>query len=404
MRYRILLLLLWVTGVAHAQPTPPVAAADTFNAPADTTLTVDAPGVLANDSDADGDVLAAVLVVGPSNGALTLNRDGSFSYTPNAGFTGADRFTYLAEEATPSSFVVDPTQSGVLFKANLDTSIGSDEDQDSSAVAGLVAARVAPNIAPFSEIHLTAMNLTLTDGLSISFRFGILGRLDADVDPDSMQLLLARPGAPAAVTDSLFAQPGNEIGIAGTLNLDASGALTVAISDGPQALDVLTQGDLNGTLAQRDTTLHLAMPLALAGTFDVGGNTVDVTVEGFVAGDAAILPPPQQSNVATVTLMVGGMATGTEVAKVPTRFILEQNYPNPFNPTTTIAYALPVASEVSLIVYDVLGRAIATLVDTRQLAGRHEAAFDASRLPSGMYVYRLQAGSFSATKRLVVLR
>ncbi len=61
-------------------------------------------------------------------------------------------------------------------------------------------------------------------------------------------------------------------------------------------------------------------------------------------------------------------------------------------------------SEVSLTVYDVLGRAITTLVDARQPAGRHETTFDASHLPSGIYVYRLQAGAFSTARRLVVLK
>ena len=404
MRYRVLTLLLLVSGVAYAQPTPPVADDDTFNVPTDT-LTVEAPGVLANDSDADGDSLIAILVAGPSKGMLTLNRDGSFTYTPNAGFTGADGFTYFAEESTPSSFIVDSTQSGVLFTAKLSSPIGSDEDQDSSAVAGVIVAQVRPNTAPFADIHITAMDLRLTDALSISFRFGILGGLDADTDPDSMQLVIARPGAPAVVIDSVFAQLDNDVGITGTLNLDASGLLSSAIADGPQDLNVITLADLNGTLTQRQTTLHLTMPIAFAGTFDVAGNTVDMTLEGFVAGDAPILPPPQVSNVATVTLVVGGVGTGIDVtAEAPRSFALEQNYPNPFNPTTTIAYALPVASEVSLIVYDVLGRVAATLVEAHQPAGRHEATFDASHLPSGVYVYRLQVGSSSATRRLVVLK
>jgi hypothetical protein len=129
-----------------------------------------------------------------------------------------------------------------------------------------------------------------------------------------------------------------------------------------------------------------------------------VTVEGFIAAAAPVLPPPQISNVATVTLTVGEVGTATEIAGVPWSFILEQNYPNPFNPTTTIAYTLPAASEVSLVVYDLLGRAVATLVEARQEAGRHEAAFDAGRLPSGVYVYRLRARSFTATRRLVVLK
>ncbi len=404
MRYRLLLLSLLVSGVAYAQSTPPVADDDTFNAPTDT-LTVEAPGVLANDSDADGDSLIAVLVAGPSNGMLTLNRDGSFTYTPNAGFTGADTFTYLAEEAAAEQFVVDSTQSGVLFTAELRSPIGSDTDQDSSAVVGAITADVRPNTAPFADIHVGAMDLTLADAMSLSFGFGLLGGLDADTDPDSVRLVLARPGAPAPVIDSLFTQPDNEVGIFGTLNLVASGLLRTAIADGPQALNAIALGDLTGAITQRDTTLHLTLPVAFAGTFEIAGNTVVVTVEGLVVADAPILPPPQMSNVATVTLDVGGVGTGAEVAvEVPLSFTLEQNYPNPFNPTTTIAYALPAASEVSLTVYDVLGRAVATLVDARQPAGRHEAAFDAGRLPSGVYVYRLQAGSFSAAKRLVVLK
>ena len=193
MRYRLLLLSLLVSGVAYAQSTPPVADDDTFNAPTDT-LTVEAPGVLANDSDADGDSLIAVLVTEPSNGMLTLNRDGSFTYTPNAGFIGTDTFTYLAEETTAEQFEVDSSQSGVLFKAELRAPLGSDTDQDSSSVVGAISAYVRPNTAPFADIHVVAMDLTLADSLSLEFGLGIFGGLNVDTDPDSVRLVLARPG------------------------------------------------------------------------------------------------------------------------------------------------------------------------------------------------------------------
>ena len=71
---------------------------------------------------------------------------------------------------------------------------------------------------------------------------------------------------------------------------------------------------------------------------------------------------------------------------------------------TTIAYALPAPSDVSLAVFDVLGRKVSTLVEARQSAGRHTVRFDASALPGGVYVYRLEAGSFTAAKTLVVLK
>ncbi|MCS6989585.1 MAG: FG-GAP-like repeat-containing protein [Chloroherpetonaceae bacterium] len=91
-------------------------------------------------------------------------------------------------------------------------------------------------------------------------------------------------------------------------------------------------------------------------------------------------------------------------AGLPRTFELSQNYPNPFNPTTTIAYQLPVASEVRLKVYDVLGREVATLVSGRQEAGRYQAQFNASRLASGVYFYRLQAGSFAETKKMMLVK
>ena len=91
---------------------------------------------------------------------------------------------------------------------------------------------------------------------------------------------------------------------------------------------------------------------------------------------------------------------------VPTSYSLSQNYPNPFNPTTTIGYTIPVGTRggTSLRVYDVLGREVATLVDEELTAGEHVARFDASSLASGVYFYRLTSGSFSATRKLLLLK
>lgn len=89
---------------------------------------------------------------------------------------------------------------------------------------------------------------------------------------------------------------------------------------------------------------------------------------------------------------------------VVTEFSLSQNYPNPFNPETVIEFALPVAGEATLKVYDVTGREVATLLDQPLAAGVHRANFDASRLPSGLYFYRLDAGPHSMTRKMVLLR
>jgi hypothetical protein len=88
----------------------------------------------------------------------------------------------------------------------------------------------------------------------------------------------------------------------------------------------------------------------------------------------------------------------------PNDFILSQNYPNPFNPETRIKFAIPSGSDVTLKVYDLLGREVATLVNERLQPGSFETTFDGSGLASGVYFYRLSAGSFVETKKLVMMR
>ncbi len=98
--------------------------------------------------------------------------------------------------------------------------------------------------------------------------------------------------------------------------------------------------------------------------------------------------------------------TGVEQSSgtMPNRFELYQNYPNPFNPSTTIRYDVPKASRVQLVVYDILGRKVATLVDEVKKAGSYQSVWSANRFASGVYFYRLQAGDFVATKRLLLLK
>ena len=85
-------------------------------------------------------------------------------------------------------------------------------------------------------------------------------------------------------------------------------------------------------------------------------------------------------------------------------FSLLQNYPNPFNPTTVVSYQLPVAGDVRLTVYDILGREVTVLVDEKKAAGSHEVTFDATGMASGVYVYRLQVAGFTQTLKMVVVR
>lgn len=90
--------------------------------------------------------------------------------------------------------------------------------------------------------------------------------------------------------------------------------------------------------------------------------------------------------------------------KVPNKFILNQNYPNPFNPSTAITYSIPTSSKVTLTVYDVLGKLIATLVNTDQEAGSYSVNFNADGLISGIYFYKIQSGKFVKTNKMLLLK
>ena len=88
----------------------------------------------------------------------------------------------------------------------------------------------------------------------------------------------------------------------------------------------------------------------------------------------------------------------------PKHYRLDQNFPNPFNPTTTIAFDLPRAGRVSLDVFDVRGRIVVRLIERDMNAGRHKTEFDASNIASGVYFYRLQAGDFEQTRKLILMK
>jgi len=121
-------------------------------------------------------------------------------------------------------------------------------------------------------------------------------------------------------------------------------------------------------------------------SYDASGNPVNANVSLSISS-------------VTVPLVVGETSS-----LQPEQYALEQNYPNPFNPSTTIRYTLPVSGRVAVRVYNILGQAVATLVDGNQNAGTYEVSFNASALSSGVYFYRIESGSFAAVKKMMLLK
>lgn len=166
-----------------------------------------------------------------------------------------------------------------------------------------------------------------------------------------------------------------------------------------------------------------------------GGNTVGIAARSFSGASASYsdfeIPfeylTGETPDTCIITVMIIGPVTGSDFhlgssfevddlnfsdAPVsvedesvnPNTFGLEQNYPNPFNPGTVIRYAMPSAGNVTLTVYNSLGEEVARLVDQFVEAGTHEVDFNAANLPSGLYLYKLNAGSFTSVKKMVLMK
>ena len=132
--------------------------------------------------------------------------------------------------------------------------------------------------------------------------------------------------------------------------------------------------------------------------------------------DLGMVTLRQGTGAAAPSLQIGGIriATSWGVAvlntavkdynTVPASYTLSQNYPNPFNPTTNISYQISQRSNVSVKIYDILGNELRTLVNEEKAAGSYDLKFDASNLTSGVYFYTIQAGGFTQTKKMILMK
>ena len=127
----------------------------------------------------------------------------------------------------------------------------------------------------------------------------------------------------------------------------------------------------------------------------------DVSISWFVEVTDA---EDTTASLEVFTFSVPDLVGVDDAAYLPTEYSLSQNYPNPFNPVTVIEYALPKSGEVRMIIYNLLGQEVARLVSGELDAGYHTVTWNASNVSSGIYFYRLQAGEFTRTRKMVLLK
>jgi hypothetical protein len=156
-------------------------------------------------------------------------------------------------------------------------------------------------------------------------------------------------------------------------------------------------GNVAGELVDSNGTVVAVNNLSGTNPF-----TLTAPGPGRYTVNAGYKSPSMRWGTTQVDIIVTGVNEGT--GGMPGTNRLDQNYPNPFNPSTTIGYTVPERTHVSLKVYDMSGREVATLVDRMEEPGAKTVKFDAVSLATGTYIYRLVAGGFSETKHFVVMR
>jgi len=137
------------------------------------------------------------------------------------------------------------------------------------------------------------------------------------------------------------------------------------------------------------------------GVYTVSGNTLQI--EGYWHTGENPVPTPQFFNTPT-TYVRSSFGIKVISLEIPSTFSLSQNYPNPFNPITKIRFDLPKNVNVKLTIYDMLGKEIETIVNEHLNAGSYEVTFDGTKYTSGVYYYRLNAGEFVETKKMILVK
>lgn len=164
----------------------------------------------------------------------------------------------------------------------------------------------------------------------------------------------------------------------------------------------LQVGDNSSFTKQGNSTLLVDQQGIQATNYVVFGLTAGTTYYWQVRGQNTLGDGPWSNGLSFTT--VGGVAVERIGGEMPTAFELYPSYPNPFNPETTITFDIPIESAVRLAIFDALGREVEVLVSDRLTPGRYEYSWDASDQPSGLFLYRLEAGAFSKTGRMVLVK
>ena len=302
---------------------PPTANNDAYTTPRNTTLTVAAPGVLANDTDPENPPLTAQLVTGPSNGTLTLNANGSFTYTPNTGFSGTDSFTYRARDASsgsaPATVTLTVLQGNNPPDAVNDT-LTVDEDSGATVVNVLANDTTAPDVG--ETLTVTAVTQP-TEGGTVTLVGGVVRFTPAANFHGTTSFTYTVSDGNGGTDTATVSVTVNAVNDPPTGVPDT---YSVSNTSGPTTLSVL---DNDSSAPDGGETLTVA-----AVTQPANGGTVSVAPGGT---GVVFTPSPGFSGPVTFTYTVSDGNGGTTVVTVTVNVLQGNNPPDAVNDAVTVA-------------------------------------------------------------------
>ncbi|MBD3169990.1 MAG: DUF4397 domain-containing protein [candidate division Zixibacteria bacterium] len=360
---------------------------------------------------------------GPAFGLFASFPDGEVVALPQVGMEEATaNLQIIHNSADAEAEVVDIYVNGDLFlkdfafrtatpfvsvPAGVDLKIGVAPSENSDS--GEIVAEFVINLNP-NENYVAIAN-------------GVVTKNGYSDNPDGKDI-----GFTLFTRDKMNIAPGSDDNMVNVIAVHGSSDapsvdFTNAVNESADpVIDNLTYGEFSDYLKLQPTTYLLDMTLADNNNAIVA--TYKIDLNGLGSSSAVLFASgflnPKDNNDGPAFGLYAALSNGTVVqflttdelitrlsgdgAGIPVKFSLNQNYPNPFNPATNIEFALPTGSDVSLRVYNVMGQEIETLVDGYMDAGVHQVSFDASDHSSGLYFYRLNAGSFSDTRKMMLVK
>lgn len=330
---------------------------DSYTTDEDVPLTVPAPGVLGNDTpEVPGGTMNAGVATQPQHGAVVMNTDGSFTYTPAGNYSGPDSFTYSV--LSPRVFTVDQARSKLTVNVAVDaraTIAGAQgSDSDTGAVNGSGLIFISPPNAPGAgaTVQVQSLDLNLAEGLDFDIclvRFiGCLAGIQGSIVANGLQINMTQPGPATVVSGtSTFTQPRNLFSSTGIASLTTSGGVpagtvpeSVSLSSTDQPYDI-TNASIG--LTNGGTTIEVRTSLDITQQLVDPGYTVTIRLTGDIYATAPVNPSPP---VTTATVSLNVNTVDDAPSAVNDRYYSRQNYllNIPATATQTTEALIPVRS------------------------------------------------------------